>query len=131
MMYFVSPGSVPGMRNDDKSWTTIPLTNNIPSGTNGTFVLRGYRMPYTVANGQYHSISLCADSGIFQQSLEFRWLQTSSNTKDGIQDVVLLDDITISLHEAIPRLPTPLFEHNFDLNTSSEYVFRNYYYQAF
>lgn len=121
-MYYISPGSAPGLRNDQ---TKIPLTKSVPNGTNGSFVLRGYQVPYTVANAQHHSISLCGDLGIFQQLLQFRWLQTSLQTNEGIQDVVRLDNLTIRLHEGFMRLPTPLFEDNFDLHTSPEYVFRN------
>lgn len=123
--YFVSP-FVSDISDDGKSQTAIPLTNSMLNGINGTFVLREYRVPYTIANGQYHSISLCGDPDIFQQPLQFRWLQTSSQIKDGIKGVVLLDSISISLHKG--TLSASMFEDNFDVYTSSQYVFRRYYY---
>lgn len=119
VMYLVSPY----MGDSSETQSPISLTKNAPNGTSGSFLLRGYKVPYATANDGRHSVSLCRDSHVLQNPLQFRWLQTSSQSIDGYKHVVLLDNITIGIHNG--SLSASMFEEHFDVHTSPQYVFQD------
>lgn len=64
------------------------------------FTLRGYRVPYIIQNETItnYSIHICRNNNnnIFNDKLEFRWLQTSYQTDNSIQDIIILENIVVS-----------------------------------
>ena len=101
--------------NEGESQTSISITNddNITHMRNGSFVLRGYTVPYLITNGSRQLVSLCGE-GILEDRLQLRWLQMSRQypLEQGESDVIILDNITISVYRG--HQPTSLFEENFD-----------------
>lgn len=118
LMYYAS-NSNPG--NISEAQSPISLAENIPDDiniTHGNFTLRGYSVPYVIESGGKHTISLCKDETVLRYPLQFRWLQTSLQVHDGISDVIVLDNITISVHSGTQRVT--LYEDDFDHQNSSE-----------
>lgn len=110
LMYFTATtilSDVSGMQ------SPISLTKNVVNITTGTVLLRGYHVPYVIQNGERYTVRLCRD---VNQPLEFRWLQTSLDVHKGISDVVALDNITISVHNATHS--ATLFQDDFANSTS-------------
>ena len=83
--------------------------------TRGNFTLRGYGVPYVIVNRGRHNITLCRDESVLSElPVEFRWLQTSSSSdnRSTIEDVIALDNISISLHNGSHY--ASLFKESFD-----------------
>jgi hypothetical protein len=75
----------------------IDLSGNTENG-NGSFVLRGYTIPYVIQtmSAKHYSVSLCDDENkIFTDRLQFRWLQTSYQRSRSVRDVVKLENIIV------------------------------------
>ena len=71
---------------------------------NGSFVLRGYTIPYIIEaeNAKNYSISLCRDlNQIFTDKLQFRWLQISYQRSQSVHDVVMLENITVKARKCL------------------------------
>lgn len=79
----------------------LPSENIAGDSNSGDFTLRGYNVPYVIQNGDYYTynISICGND-IFQHQLQFRWLHSSYQVGDFIRDVVLLDNITVSVQNS-------------------------------
>ena len=81
----------------------ITLSKSTKNG-NGSFVLRGYTIPYVIQseNAKNYSISLCRDQNqIFTDKLQFRWLQTSYQRSQSVRDVVMLENITMRARKCL------------------------------
>lgn len=110
--------------------SSISLTDNILyyniTNISGSFILRGYTVPFVIEEEGHHSVFLCRNESVLQYPLQFRWLQTSSQDDQGVQDIVILDNITITVHNRT-RSPQPytLFKTNFDSQTSTRLVLCN------
>lgn len=61
------------------------------------FTLRGYTVPYIIQNEtvRNYNIYICQNN-IFNDKLQFRWLQTSYQTVTSIRDIIVLNNITVS-----------------------------------
>ena len=88
----------------------ISITERVDSES---FLLRGYSVPYVVSSGGRYNVSFCSS---FQHPLEFRWLQTSSEADEGVRDVILLDNITITVRNSTHS--GTLFNDDFDRQNS-------------
>lgn len=88
----------------------ISITDRVDSDS---FLLRGYRVPYVVSSGGHYNVSFCTS---FQHPLEFRWLQTSSEVDKGVSDVILLDNILVTVHNSTHN--GTLFNDDFDRQNS-------------
>ena len=120
LMYYASNSNLGDINNGAQS--PISLAENIPDDVNitrGNFTLRGYDVPYVIESGGRHTISLCnRDGSIFQYPLQFRWLQTSIQEHADISDVIVLDNISVSVHNGTQK--ATLFEDDFNHQNSSE-----------
>lgn len=87
----------------------------------GNFTLRGYNVPYVIeteAKSYYmYNVSICRE-GILQYPFQLRWLQTSYQEGDGMSDVVMLDNVAVSVRNGTDY--APLLEDCFDNQTSIE-----------
>ena len=71
---------------------------------NGSFVLRGYIIPYVIQSekAKHYSVSLCRDQNqIFTGKLQFRWLQTSYQRNQSVCDVVMLENIIVRARKCL------------------------------
>ena len=109
LMFFTSKSDL----GDKSGLHSISLTDSVTNGN--SFMLRGYRVPYVVGNGGHYNVSFCSGA---QHPLEFRWLQTSSEVNGGFSDVVMLDNISITVHNRTHD--ATLFENDFDHQNSTE-----------
>ena len=90
LMYYTVQSTI-----SQPSFIDLPL---LQTNASGTFILRGYRVPFTLENegrGSYN-VSICGDE-IIQNPLQFRWLQTSYQENDVARDTVLLDNVIIQV----------------------------------
>ena len=81
----------------------ITLSRSTENG-NGSFVLRGYIIPYVIQseNATNYSVSLCRDQNqIFTDKLQFRWLQTSYQRTQSVRDVVMLENIIVRARKCL------------------------------
>ena len=81
----------------------IMLLRNTENG-NGSFVLKGYIIPYVIQaeNTKNYSVSLCRDQNqIFTDKLQFRWLQTSYQRTQSVHDVVMLENIIVRARKCL------------------------------
>ena len=81
----------------------ITLSRSTENG-NGSFVLRGYTIPYVIQseNVKNYSVSLCHDQNqIFTDKLQFRWLQTSYQSNQSNHDVVMLENIIVRARKCL------------------------------
>lgn len=118
LMYYASTSN-PG--NMSEAPSPISLSKNISDDinvTHGNFMLRGYSVPYVIESRGHHTISLCNDESVLQHPLQFRWLQTVLQVNNGISDVIVLDNITITVHNGTEH--AILYEDDFDRRNSSE-----------
>ena len=75
--------------------------NTLSNKTGGSFMLRGYTVPYIITSKGSHRVTLCSEADLLDYPLEFRWLQTSSlSNRSTAEDIILLDNISISLQNA-------------------------------
>lgn len=114
LMYFAP--MIADQSDNSENSPPISVAGDITNKTAGSFILRGYTVPYVITKKGQHSISLCGDEKIFKNPLQFQWLQTASQQSAGIRDVVLLDNITISLLKE--DLSGPLFNDDFQNQSS-------------
>lgn len=90
---------IPLMYYTIQSTKSQPLYIELPSletNSSKNFILRSYRVPLIHNNegrGRYN-VSICGKE-IFQNPLQFRWLQTSYQEDNLTRDTVLLDNIVI------------------------------------
>ena len=89
------------------------------SSVDGNFTLRGYRVPYMIETQtkSYYNVSICGE-GILENPFQFRWLQTSYQEGENMSDVVMLDNVTVSVTNG--TYYTILLEDCFDNQTSIE-----------
>ena len=85
--------------------------------TEDTLSLRGYSVPYIVQDQNHYNVSVCGED-IFQYPLQFRWLQSSHQEGSSISDVVLLDNVTVSVRNSTHH--AVLLEDCFDGQNSIE-----------
>ena len=77
---------------------SIGKINN--TSTNGTFILRRYNLTYVIENENHHyNISVCGES-VLQYPLQFRWLQSSYQVNATKKDIVMLDNVTVSVRNS-------------------------------
>ena len=80
-----------------------------------TFTLRGYRVPHTVqsniSNSSY-SVTICGIS--FNGEFQFRWLHTSYQRNNAIEDVVMLDNINVRARNCNSTFSGNLLTDDFD-----------------
>ena len=97
------------------------VVNGTPiNETRGMFMLRGYSVPYIIASRDRHRVTLCSETDLLDYPMEFRWLQTSSislNGRSTAEDVVMLDNISISLQNS--SYSASLFDECFDEDPNS------------
>ena len=97
------------------------VANGTPiNETAGMFMLRGYSVPYIIASRDRHRVTLCSETDLLDYPMEFRWLQTSSislNGRSTTEDVVVLDNISISLQNSSHS--ASLFDEPFDEDPNS------------
>ena len=85
------------------------------------FILRGYTVPYAIQreNSRSYNVSICRNNNnIFQDRLQFRWLQTSYQRSNSTSDVVMLDNIVVRAENCNFSHSVTLLEDGFDNQSS-------------
>ena len=85
----------------------------------GTFALRGYMVPYVIQteDRRNYSVDICHNN-IFQDKLQFRWLQTSYQMGNLTSDIVILDNVVVRAWNC--SYSVTLLEDDFDNRSSLE-----------
>ncbi len=99
--------------NWDRDGTWIPLVYHDRSTNNpSTIQIRDYDVPYNTSPGvQSFRISVCGDDYL-RDGLQIRWLQYVFFKHDRKRDVVILDNVSISL--IVNETSISLLEDGFD-----------------
>ena len=91
----------------------IELLDKEPVG--GMFILRGYNVPHTVqsniSNISYN-VTICGIN--LGREFQFRWFHTSYQRNNAIEDVVMLDNITVRARNCNSTFSGNLLTDNFD-----------------
>lgn len=96
----------------------LPSETDIASGsTKGTFTLRGYNVTYVIENQTHYNMSVCGER-LLQHPLQLRWLHSSYQVGNKIRDVVILDNVTVSLRNSTHH--AQLLQDCFDCGDSIE-----------
>ena len=76
----------------------IQLPNEQSIGSVNRFKLRGYTVPYIIQSGENYkyNISICTRNA--NDQLQFRWLHTTLQDGYRFEDVIILDNVTVTAH---------------------------------
>ena len=115
LVYFAS-----SLNLSDGNAISIVANGTLTNKSGERFMLRGYSVPYIIASRDRHRVTLCSEADLLDYPMEFRWLQTSSRSLNGrstAEDIVMLDNISISLQNSSHS--ASLFNEYFDEDPNS------------
>lgn len=93
LMYYSSNST-----QQDNNFNIGSSSIRIIDSTGDILTLRGYSVPYIIQTRGHYNASLCGgEEDVFQYPLQFRWLQTAFQFDNVIRDVIVLDNVSISL----------------------------------
>lgn len=112
LLYFTRPSNTTLL-------SSIELLPGHLEKMDGNFILRGYRVPYMIETQtkSYYNVSICGEE-ILPNPFQLRWLQTSYQEGENMSDVVMFDNVTVSVTNG--TYYTILLEDCFDNQTSIE-----------